>query len=113
MEKILIAEDNKEISSLLKLALEKDRFSVDIVEGGYPLLAYLRDKQEPDAIILDLFMPDRSGIELVNSLISKWTKTKIFIFSGQKEYAKNYLLKNTSIRGFFGKRMVLIILLPR
>ncbi len=103
MQKILIVEDNKEISSILKKAIEKEGFSFDLIEGGYALLAYLRDSKEPDAVILDLFIPERSGVELVSSLMSKWTKTKIFIFSSRKEYEKSYLLKVPSIKGFFWK----------
>ncbi|MCX6353665.1 MAG: response regulator [Candidatus Aureabacteria bacterium] len=103
MTKILVVEDNKEITMLLTTILVKEGFSVDSVNGGYSLLTYLRDSKEPDGVILDLFLPERSGIELMSSLISKWTKTKIFIFSGQREHSESYLFKNPSIRGFFWK----------
>jgi len=102
MRKILMIEDNKDISSFLKKNLVKDGFLVDIVETGYAVLAYLKDSKEPDAVILDLFLPERSGIELLDSLVNHWKKAKIFIYSGRLEW-KARLLKHPSVYGFFNK----------
>ena len=102
MEKILIVEDNKILSSILKLRLEKDEFSVDIIDGGLALLAYLRDAGEPDAVILDLFIPEKSGLELLDSLVNKWKKTKIFIYTAQIKY-KSTCLRHPAVCHFFIK----------
>ena len=102
MEKILVVEDNKVLSAILKLRLEKDRFSVDIIEGGLALLTYLRDAGEPDAIILDLFIPEKSGLELLDSLVNKWKKTKIFIYTAQVKY-KSTCLRYPAVCHFFSK----------
>ena len=102
MKKILIVEDNKTLSSILKLRLEKDNFSVDIIEEGFALLAYLRDAEEPDAVILDLFIPGKSGLELLDSLVNKWKKTKIFIYTAQVNY-KLTCLRYPAVCHFFSK----------
>ena len=102
MEKILVVEDNKALSSILKLRLEKDGFSVDIVEGGFALLTYLRNAEEPDAIILDLFIPEKSGVELLASLVNKWKKAKIFIYTAQVKY-KSTCLRYPAVCHFFSK----------
>ena len=102
MEKILIVEDNKTLSSILKIRLEKDGFSVDVVAGGIALLAYLRDAEEPDAVILDLFIPERSGLELLDSLTSKWEMAKIFVYTAQVN-SKSVCLKYPTVCRFFSK----------
>jgi len=102
MEKILIVEDNNTLGSILKQRLEKDGFSVDIVGGGFALLAYLRDAEEPDAVILDLFIPEKSGLELLDSLVNKWGKSKIFIYTAQVNL-KSTCLRYPAVCSFFKK----------
>jgi len=102
MEKILVVEDNKILCSILKARLEKDGFSVDTIEEGLALLAYLRDAEEPDAIILDLFIPEKSGLELLDSLVNKWKKSKIFIYTAQVKY-KSTCLRYPAVCHFFNK----------
>ncbi len=102
MEKILVVEDNKTLSSILKLRLEKDGFLVDIVSEGIALLAYLRDHGEPDAVVLDLFIPERSGIELLDTLFNKWKKAKIFIYTAQINL-KSKCLQYPTVCCFFNK----------
>jgi len=103
MKKILIVEDNKFLSAILKKRLEYDGFSVDLVEDGYALLGYLKTGKEPDAIVLDLMIPGRSGIELLGTLTSTWSMTKIYIFSAHPEYQERHGLKNYDIAGYFSK----------
>ena len=103
IKKILIAEDNIGISLVLKTRLEKSGFSVDTVSGGYALLGYLHDKEEPDAIVLDLILPEKTGIELLESVKNKWAGTKIFIFSAHPEYEQKMHLFEDYTCGFFPK----------
>ena len=102
MKKVLIVEDNEDIRTLLKKRLEISGFSVDMAEGGYALLGHLRKDAAPDVIILDLMLPERSGIELLSSLKSKWPKTAIFIFSAHPEYQRKAFVRD-AVEGFFCK----------
>lgn len=102
MGKILVVEDNKILSSILKQRLEKEGFSVDVIGAGLALLAHLRNGEEPDAIILDLFIPEKSGLELLDSLSNKWRKARIFIYSAQVQW-KSRCLKYPSVSRFFSK----------
>ena len=102
MKKVLIVEDNRDIRILLKKRLETSGFSVDMAEGGYSLLDHLKKDKAPDVVILDLMLPERSGIELLSSLKSKWPGTAIFIFSAYPEYERKPFVKE-SVAGFFCK----------
>ena len=99
----MIAEDSTVTSSVLKVKLENDKFSVDIVTSGYALLGYLKDKKAPDVIILDLMLPEKTGIELLSTVKNKWPETKVFIFSAHPEYETKLHVYEDYICGFFSK----------
>lgn len=102
MKKILIVEDNEDICTILRKRLEKIGFSVDVAGSGYSLLGYLRDAREPDIVILDLVLPERSGVELLCSIKSKWQYSRVYIFSAHEEYKEKEILQEY-ISGFFLK----------
>lgn len=103
MKKILVAEDNKDLNMILVKRLEADGFSVDSVESGYALMAHLKVGAAPDAIILDLMLPGRSGMELLGIIMETWVKTKVFVFSAYANLGERQILKNYSIAGYFSK----------
>ncbi len=102
MEKILVVEDNRALSAILRQRLEKDGFSVDVIEGGLALLAHLKNGEEPDAVILDLFIPEKSGLELLDALVNKWKKVRIFIYTAQVQW-KSTCLRHPAVCRFFSK----------
>lgn len=102
MKKVLIVEDNSDISAILRKRLEDNSFSVEILESGYALLSHLRNSPEPDIVVLDLILPGRNGIELLYGLKCKWQKTKIFIFSAHSQY-KGRQYFDDYVCGFFCK----------
>lgn len=63
MAKILIVEDDREMSEILKKFLEHSGYEVDCVWTGEACLGYLRS-QKVDLIILDIALPDVRGEKL-------------------------------------------------
>ncbi|RPI36361.1 MAG: DNA-binding response regulator, partial [Nitrospiraceae bacterium] len=61
-QRILIIEDEKKISEIVKVYLEKEAFRVSLAETGNEALKAL--KENPDLVILDLMLPDIPGEEL-------------------------------------------------
>jgi len=61
--KILIVEDDAEISRLTAMYLEAEGFSTDIVDDGLAALTAIKNIV-PDLIILDLMLPGLSGLEI-------------------------------------------------
>lgn len=59
--KLLLAEDEKELSKALKAILESNRYSVDAVYDGEDAIYYM-ENSEYDAVILDIMMPKVDGI---------------------------------------------------
>jgi DNA-binding response OmpR family regulator len=62
-EKILIIEDDKHISKLVKYNLEKNGYDPTVVEDGEEALEIL-SKQNADLIVLDIMLPKMDGFEV-------------------------------------------------
>ena len=60
MPRILIADDEKDISTLIKRYAERDGFEVVAVEDGSEAIEICR-KEDFDIIIMDVMMPDTDG----------------------------------------------------
>jgi len=66
-KKLLLAEDDHMLASLLKFRLEKEGYQVALVPDGKAVKQSIAT-HIPDAIISDVMMPYFSGIELVDHL---------------------------------------------
>lgn len=64
--KLLIAEDNQELTTFLIESLRKD-FFVNVVRNGREALSQVRDFH-PDIILSDIMMPEMNGLELCRHL---------------------------------------------
>lgn len=87
-DSILIVEDEKKISSIVRAYLEKEGFSVQIAETGEEALKLLKDSF--DLIILDLMLPDMNG-EDICSMIRKSSDVPVIMLtakSGEEERIK-------------------------
>jgi two-component system KDP operon response regulator KdpE len=76
---VLIIDDEVQIRRLLRVTLEGAGYRVREAEGGGPGLAEAATKR-PDAIILDLGLPDLPGIEVLKRL-REWSRLPVLILS--------------------------------
>lgn len=67
---ILVVDDCNDNLLLMELLLQSEGYKVTSADSGMKGLAEI-EKQVPDLIILDLMMPDISGLEIVRHLKSK------------------------------------------
>lgn len=65
-KRILIIEDEKKISDIVTLYLDKEGFAVDVAATGGEGLQFM--KESPDLIILDLMLPDIPGEDICKML---------------------------------------------
>lgn len=64
---ILVAEDNRDLQSLLRHALESDGYVVYVADDGQEALDQY-DALAPDLLVLDIMMPRLSGFEVLREL---------------------------------------------
>ena len=65
--KILIADDEAEIRSLLRLYLENEHYQVIEAEDGVQALELLK-KEQPALCVLDIMMPKLDGYRVLQKL---------------------------------------------
>lgn len=78
MERVLIADDEESIRFVLKKAMEKKGYSVDLAEDGIQALDKIRGERY-SLIFMDILMPGESGLEI----LSKVTDTPVIIMTAQ------------------------------
>ncbi|NCU49907.1 MAG: phosphate regulon transcriptional regulatory protein PhoB [Candidatus Fonsibacter ubiquis] len=64
---VLLVEDEKSITTLIKYNLEKEGFKVYCSETGEDALKIIKEKI-PDLVILDWMLPDTSGIDICRQI---------------------------------------------
>ena len=74
-KKILVVDDEANITRLVKISLESDNIEVIESSGGQEAIM-LAVKKKPDLIILDLMMPRHSGYDILK-MLKKHELTKI------------------------------------
>lgn len=78
MAKILIVDDDKDISELMKLVLEKEQFEVSIINNPKLVLDDPNLKNY-NLILLDIMMPEISGTELCAKIRTSITCPIVFV----------------------------------
>ncbi len=86
MKKILLVEDDYEVSSLVRECLESDGYSVEVFQDGEAFISYLKDSEVPDCIVIDLILPGIDGVAIISNIKKKWPSVKVFVFSGNRYY---------------------------
>ena len=64
---VLLVEDDASIAEMYRVQLEHDGYAVTVATTGELAFSSLADR-EPDVVLLDLLLPDRSGFEVLASL---------------------------------------------
>lgn len=66
-KRVLVVDDDKEITTSIKFALSNKGYDVLIANDGNEGLA-MAEKENPDLVILDMMMPKRSGFLVLEKL---------------------------------------------
>lgn len=80
--RVLVVEDQQLIGKAIQKGLTEEDFSVDWVTSKIEGL-HLIDEFEYDTLILDIMLPDGSGIEILNALRKKNSRTPVLILSAK------------------------------
>jgi heavy metal response regulator len=80
--KILIIEDEKKISALIRKGLEEEKYSVDDAFDGEKG-EQLAVKQHFDLVILDIMLPKKDGIQVLESLRKANNETPVLMLTAK------------------------------
>jgi CheY-like chemotaxis protein len=82
MHSVLIIDDQQDMLDITRLFLERfGEMSVETVKSAKEALAILKDRNF-DALVVDLALPDISGIEFLKIVRAKGDTTPVIIFTG-------------------------------
>lgn len=82
--KLLYAEDEISMSEAVVDVLTYHKYNVDAVYDGADALAYAEAEQY-DGMILDIMMPELSGLEVLEQLRKKGNNTPILLLTAKVE----------------------------
>jgi putative two-component system response regulator len=102
--RILIADDDETIRESLTEILKSDGYSVEAVENGRLAIQAVQ-REEPDVILLDIFMPKMTGLEATQILKNdkKYSHIPIVIVTGQKDLESRIKALKTGADDFLTK----------
>ena len=84
--RVVVADDVEDVRVLLRMNLEIDgRFEiVGEAQDGVEAVQVVRELQ-PDAVILDLMMPRKNGIQAIPEILRSAPNTKILVLTAHDE----------------------------
>ena len=82
--RILIAEDQEELSKGLKCLLEKQNMSVDVVHNGVDALEFFHSVRY-DVIVLDIMMPGLDGISVLKQIRKEKSSVAVMLLTAKTE----------------------------
>jgi DNA-binding response OmpR family regulator len=80
--RILLVEDEKKLAGFIRRALKEDGHAVDLCHDGDTGLHRITSESY-DAIILDLMLPGRGGLEILGDLRAKGKSTPVLILTAR------------------------------
>ena len=114
---ILVVEDDRNISELIRMYLEKEGFEVRLAyDGGKAVEEY--DKQAPDMVLLDIMLPVMDGWAVCAHIREKG-KTPIIMLTAKSDVgdritgleigADDYLVKPFEMNGLLPTALSLLL----
>ena len=89
--KILGIDDNEDLLNLCEIALTSEGHEYTGIDGGKEGLDAIKNEKF-DIVLLDLSMPDFSGVDVVDALVKDgiMNKQKVVIFTASSATEKEY-----------------------
>ena len=109
LKKIIIAEDDDFLSSLLNNRLQREGFAVQVAKTGDEALSLIKSVK-PDLVLLDIILPGKLGFEILAEMKqdAKLSKIPFMVMSnlGQEEDIKK--AKELGAIQYFVKARIMI-----
>ncbi len=83
--RILLVDDDQELCALLKDWLSQDGFDITAMHDTTSARSYLHTQELPDAVILDVMLPDGNGLEFLRTLRTQHKGLPVLMLSARGE----------------------------
>ena len=82
--RLLLAEDEKELSNALVVILKHSNYSVDAVYNGQDALDYITNG-DYDGVVLDIMMPKMDGITVLRKVRESGNSVPVLLLTAKSE----------------------------
>ena len=103
--RVLVVEDEPRIAGFLAKALTADGHEVVIAEDGEVGL-FLGLTEPFDAVVLDLTLPGRPGLEVLRGLLEQTPGLPVLMLTGRDDPAARRACQEAGAAGFLAKPLV-------
>lgn len=110
--RLLLAEDEEELSEALAAVLRHNNYSVDTVYDGQEALDYL-EGQEYDGVILDIMMPKKNGIEVLKTIRAHKNQVPVLLLTAKTQVDDRVEGLDSGADDYLGKPFAMKELLAR
>ena len=110
--RLLLAEDERELSNALVAILKHNHYSVDAVYNGREALEYLTS-QNYDGVILDIMMPETDGITVLKTIRGRGSTVPVIMLTAKSEIDDRVLGLDSGANDYLTKPFDLDELLAR
>lgn len=110
--RILVVDEEEPITRLLEIALRLEGWSVESASSVESAIAMI-EEQRPDAVVLDMMLPDGSGVEVVLEMRRQGLETPVVFLTGRSDLddrldafgagADDYITKPFALEGVVDK----------
>jgi DNA-binding response OmpR family regulator len=81
LQRLLLVEDDPGVAAGLIALLEMDGIAVELVERGAEAVSRI-EAFDPDAVVLDVGLPDMSGIAVYDQIARRWPSLPVLFSTG-------------------------------
>jgi len=102
MKRILVVDDEKNIRILFRDELEEAGYEVELAASGKEALARI-EASPPDLAILDIRMPDMTGIEILQTLRQDHPKLPVIMCTAVRGLKDDFTIWDAEIFAYLTK----------
>ncbi|HUF97373.1 MAG TPA: response regulator [Ilumatobacter sp.] len=88
--RVVLVDDDDVLRELLDTALTRSGFEPQVFASGRELLQHLEsvasESQMPEAVVVDYFMPDLTGLDVLRELTAAGRNIPTIVMSGSEEH---------------------------
>src|SRR6185436_13907905 len=110
--RVLVVEDEKKTASFIRKALQAESFAVDVTHNGHDALA-AACATPFDAIVLDIMLPGRDGLSVLQQLRQRNNPTPVLLLSARGEVNERVAGLNAGADDYLPKPFALAELVAR
>jgi CheY-like chemotaxis protein len=104
MFRILVAEDDEAFLDTIALLLEEDgRFAVAWRAANGKEAVSLASRVKPDAVVMDIEMPEVDGVEATRQLRERWPELPVVAISGHDYEERVLEIRNAGAQDYVRK----------